>query len=96
LSTALSAFDETTASGQQLRASLVSSIVQVAELSTTQVSIASISAASRRTGVVVVLQITGSPSSNMDSLMADTGANGFGALFVADAAANGITVDQPL
>ena len=95
LSTPYSLFDETTTSGQQLRSVLVQSVAKHAELDTSQVSITSLTG-TRRTGVIVTLAFTGTPSANLDTVMVDFSASGFGNTFVSEASAVGITIERPV
>merc|ERR1711966_491987 len=71
---------------------LLSAFAEAAALATSQVTIESLAASSRRTGTTAAMGATGTPSATLSSAM--TGGS-FAAAFVAAAAAGGVVVASP-
>ena len=60
-----------------------------------QVTILSITAGLRRSGTVVQFSVTAQPVGDLSSKMTQSGAGGFGDLFVAAAASRGVVTPTP-
>jgi hypothetical protein len=81
----------------RLQTAFTETVANLAQTSAENVIINSVSAAQRRSGVVIQYSVTASQTSvtNLLNLMADTSSNGFAAMFVLQAAAAGVTIEQP-